>query len=361
MRRIALALLGWAAMSCWADISIGGSVNKGMGGAGLAILRDPASQSYLNPAAIAYVRGFRLGMGNFDIGAQGAALDDLFDALEFRQGSGVDIDKGARLLRRFADEDTRMTLQGDFGLIVNGFGLSVGGVMDARFLPNASLRNWARTDGNPANIPNDARGDIIALAAVSLPDVTGGIRLPLQGGELAIGARMRTLRVFYTHYFADEQALRDNGSAARAPELGGRDFMERRTTGVDIGFIWKPDSTIPYTLALVVENLVEPDVRIDATDRNGNPIRLQPLRRAVHAGFAMETGTGTLFALDIIDIGNRTGRSELRFGAEQRLGPLILRSGYASRTGWTAGLGIGGFNFAYSQEFPLSVSRTLVF
>jgi len=237
----------------------------------------------------------------------------------------------------------------------------VGGVLDARFLPNTALRNWARTDGDPANIPNDARGDIIAFAAVSLPDITGGVRLPLQGGELAVGARVRNLRVFYTHYFADAQALRDNGGAARAPELGGRDFLERRTTGVDLGLLWRPDSAIPYTLALVVENAVEPDVRIDATDRNGNPIRLKPLRRAVHAGFAMETGVGTLFALDMIDIGNRTGRGELRIGAEQRLGPIILRSGYASRTGWTAGLGIGGFNFAYSSEFPLTVSRTLLF
>ncbi|MCS7065900.1 MAG: hypothetical protein NZL85_06430, partial [Fimbriimonadales bacterium] len=146
-----------------------------------------------------------------------------------------------------------------------------------------------------------------------------------------------------------------------APELGTRDFLEKRTIGVDLGLIWKPDSSIPYTLALVVENAVEPDVRLDATDRNGNAVRLQPMRRAVHAGFAMETGVGTLVAFDIIDIGNRTGRGELRFGAEQRMGPLILRSGYASRTGWTAGLGLGGFNFAYSREFPLTVSRTLVF
>ncbi|MCS7064809.1 MAG: hypothetical protein NZL85_00895, partial [Fimbriimonadales bacterium] len=206
MRGIVTAFLGLAIALCSADISIGGSVNKGMGGAGLAILRNPTAQSYLNPAAIAYVRGVRLGMGNFDIGAQGAALDDLSDALELQQGSEVDIDKGARLLRRFADEDTRLTLQGDFGLIMNGVGVSVGGVLDARFLPNASLRNWARTDGNPNNIPNDARGDIIAFAAVSLPDITGGIRLPLQNGELAIGARVRSLRLFYTHYFADDAA-----------------------------------------------------------------------------------------------------------------------------------------------------------
>ena len=345
----------------WADISFSGSANRGMGGAGLAVLRNPAAQSYLNPAAIAYVRGFRLGMGGFDVGVRGASLNDLFDALKLRQGSAIDIDEGARWLRRFADEDTSLTVTGDFGFIINGFGISVGGVVEARFLANAPLRNWARSSDDPSLIPPDSRGDIIAIAAVSLPDITGGIRLPLQGGELAIGARVRTMRVFYTHYFADGNTLRSGDTATRAAELGGRDFLERRATGVDLGLIWKPDSTIPYTIALVVENAVEPDARFDATDRNDNPVRLQPLRRAVHVGFAAETETGTLFALDIIDVGNRTGRGELRIGTEQRLGPLRIRSGYASRTGWTAGLGIGGFNFAYSREFPMQVSRSLVF
>ncbi len=361
MRGFVIVLLGWAFVLSWADFSLGGSVNKGMGGAGLAILRNPSAQCYLNPAAIAYVRGVRLGMGNFDVGVQGTSLNELSDALQFRQGGAVKIEEGARLLRRFADEDTRMALMGDFGLILNGAGVSVGGVLDARFLPNEPLRNWARSNGDPNNIPSNARGDIIALAAVSLPDVMGGVRLPLQGGELAIGVRVRNLRLFYTHYYADQEALERNQDAIRAPELNGRDFLEKRATGVDVGLIWKPENTIPYTLALVVENAVEPDVQIDATDRNGMPIQLKPLRRALHAGFAVETGTGTLVALDIIDIGNRTGRGELRVGAEQRLGPLTLRSGYASRTGWTAGLGIGGFNFAYSQKFPLTVSRTLIF
>jgi len=362
MRRSGIGLVGLLMLTLgWADISFSGSANRGMGGAGLAILRNPAAQCYVNPAAIAYVRGFRLGMGGFDVGTRGASLDDLVDALQIRQGSAIDIDEGARWLRQFADEDTSLTVMGDFGFIINGFGLSVGGVVEARFLPNDPLRNWARTDGDIDNIPLTSRGDIIAIAAISLPDITGGIRLPLQGGEVAIGARVRTMRVFYTHYFADGNTLRTSDSAARAPELGGRDFLERRATGVDLGLIWKPDSTIPYTIALVVENAVEPDVRFDATDRNGNPVRLQPLRRAVHVGFATEMETGTLFALDIIDVGNRTGRGELRLGAEQRLGALRIRSGYASRTGWTAGLGIGGFNFAYSREFPMQVSRSLVF
>ncbi len=361
MRTVALLLAGWLLTVAWADLSLGGNATRGMGGAGLAVLRNPASQAYLNPAAIAYVRGARIGMGNFDLGAQGASLEDVFDAIELRQGSSINLEEGAALLRRFADEDTRLSLLGDFGLMMNGVGVSVGGVVDAHFLPNEPLRTWARTSGDRNNIPDDARGDIIAMAAVSLPDITGGLRLPLQGGELAVGARVRTMRVFYTHYFADANTLRTRNDAERAPELGGRNFIERRTTGVDLGIIWKPDSAIPYTLALVVENAIEPDLRIDATDRNGADVRLKPFRRAVHLGFASETQAGTLIALDVIDIGNRTGRGELRLGAEQRLGPIRILTGYASRTGWTAGLSLGGFSFAYSREFPLTVSRTLVF
>jgi hypothetical protein len=128
MRRSMLGLMGLLMLTpSWADLSFSGSASRGMGGAGLALLRNPAAQSYLNPAAIAYVRGFRLGMGGFDVGVRGASLNDLFDALKLRQGSTIDIDEGARWLRRFADEDTSLTVKGDFGLIVNGFGLSVGG------------------------------------------------------------------------------------------------------------------------------------------------------------------------------------------------------------------------------------------
>jgi hypothetical protein len=361
MRRIACWLLSVLALPVWADLSFGGSPSAGMGGAGLAVIQSPTAQSFQNPAVIAYVQGFRFGAGNIDTTVQGASLNRLIDDLEFRQGSITELEDAARLLRKYAREDTRLLITGDFGIIVSGVGISVGGIVDARLLPNAPLQNWARTDGNIANIPANSRADVIAVGVVSLPDITTGVRLPSPQGDLAVGVRLRNLKLYYTHYFADQAQLQAGQNATRAPELQGRDYREFSATGIDLGFLWRPTGDKTYTLALVVENFVEPNIRFQATNRNGQVFNFKPLKRAYHAGVAVELETGSLIAVDFIDIGNNVGKGEIRLGYEQRLGSLSLRTGYASKTGWTAGLGIGGFNIAYSDTLPVVVSRTLNF
>jgi hypothetical protein len=361
MRRIACWLLSVLALPVWADLSFGGSPSAGMGGAGLAVIRRPTAQSFQNPAVIAYVQGFRFGAGNIDTTARGASFSRLLDDLEVRQGSAADIATAAGLLRKYAREDTRMLLTGDLGVIASGVGISVGGIVDARLIPNAPLQNWARTNGNIANIPNDARADVIAVGVVSLPDITTGVRLPSPQGDLAVGVRLRNLKLYYTHYFANQAQLQAGGSATRAPELQGRDYREFSATGIDLGFLWRPTGDQTYTLALVVENFVEPNIRFEATDRVGQVFNFKPLKRSYHAGVAVELETGSLIAVDFIDIGNNVGKGEIRLGYEQRLGRIALRTGYASKTGWTAGLGIGGFNIAYSDTLPVVVSRTLNF
>jgi hypothetical protein len=361
MRRIACWLLSVLALPVWADLSFGGSPSAGMGGAGLAVIRRPTAQAFQNPAVIAYVQGFRFGAGNIDTTARGASFSRLLDDLEVRQGSAADIATAAGLLRKYAREDTRLLLTGDLGIIASGVGISVGGILDARLLPNAPLQIWARTDGNIANIPANAQADVIAVGVVSLPDITTGVRLPSEQGDLAVGVRLRNLKLYYTHYFADQTQLQAGQNATRAPELQGRDYREFSATGIDLGFLWRPTGDKTYTLALVVENFVEPNIRFQATDRNGQIFNFKPLKRAYHAGVAVELETGSLIAVDFIDIGNNVGKGEIRLGYEQRLGRIALRTGYASKTGWTAGLGIGGFNLAYSDTLPVVVSRTLNF
>jgi hypothetical protein len=361
MRRIACWLLSVLALPVWADLSFGGSPSAGMGGAGLAVIRRPTAQSFQNPAVIAYVQGFRFGAGNIDTTSRGASFSRLLDDLEVRQGSAADIATAAGLLRKYAREDTRLLLTGDLGVIASGVGVSVGGIVDARLIPNAPLQNWARTDGNIANIPANSRADVIAVGVVSLPDIMTGVRLPSPQGDLAVGVRLRNLKLYYTHYFANQAQLQAGGSATRAPELQGRDYREFSATGIDLGFLWRPTGDQTYTLALVVENFVEPNIRFEATDRVGQVFNFKPLKRSYHAGVAVELETGSLIAVDFIDIGNNVGKGEIRLGYEQRLGRIALRTGYASKTGWTAGLGIGGFNLAYSDTLPVVVSRTLNF
>jgi hypothetical protein len=361
MRRIACWLLSVLALPVWADLSFGGSPSAGMGGAGLAVIQSPTAQSFQNPAVIAYVQGFRFGAGNIDTTARGASFSRLLDDLEVRQGSAADIATAAGLLRKYAREDTHLLITGDLGIIASGVGISVGGIVDARLLPNAPLQNWARTDGNIANIPANAQADVIAVGVVSLPDITTGVRLPSPQGDLAVGVRLRNLKLYYTHYFANQTQLQAGQNATRAPELQGRDYREFSATGIDLGFLWRPTGDKTYTLALVVENFVEPNIRFQATDRNGQTFNFKPLKRSYNAGLAVELETGSLIAVDFIDIGNNAGKGEIRLGYEQRLGRIALRTGYASKTGWTAGLGIGGFNLAYSDTLPVVVSRTLNF
>jgi len=54
-----------------------------------------------------------------------------------------------------------------------------------------------------------------------------------------------------------------------------------------------------------------------------------------------------------------------RFGIANPIGlegfGVVGVGGSAQKTGWTAGLGIGGFNIAYSDTLPVVVSRTLNF
>lgn len=352
---------GLLATPVWADISFSGSPSAGMGGAGLAVIRRPTALAFQNPAMAAYIAR-PSGAGSVDFSSRGAGVQSLLDDLNIGQGSAADIGTTATLLRTYARQDTQLQITGDLGVIANGVVVSVGGIVDARLLPNEPLRIWARTDGNPNNIPANARADLIAISAISLPDVAAAIRLPAEQGDLAMGVRLRNLKFYYTHYVADKARLQEGGSATRAPELQGRDYIERSALGVDLGFLWQPTADKTYTLALVVENFVEPNIRFQATNRDGQVFNFKPLKRTYNAAVAFDLETGSLIAIDFIDVGNNAGKGEIRLGYEQRLARgFALRAGYASKTGWTAGLGIGGFNVAYSDRLPVVVSRTLNF
>ncbi|MCS6831828.1 MAG: conjugal transfer protein TraF, partial [bacterium] len=274
----------------------------------------------------------------------------------------------ARIVRTFGEkEKVQAVFNADFGLVLNGIAISAGAVGDFRLYPNTQLRRWARGESNDLT---GAQGDIYGMVSFSLPDVTLGARLSAGGeqGEFAIGARVRFLRVFYTHYFADPNDLSSGNAGSRAVELGAADYLDKRGTGVDVGIIWKPNKELPLSYALVVENLIEPDIEFPFTAPNtlqvpGAPqTTVKPLRRAIHMGVAMEGALGVTYVADWVDVTNNIGKRELRFGAEKRLaGGLAIRAGYGSKNGWAIGGEIFGINIAVAQKFPLQVSRSLRF
>jgi hypothetical protein len=255
----------------------------------------------------------------------------------------------------------------DFGLVFNGVAITVGAVGDFRLFPNAQLQRWARGESDDLT---SARGDIYGLVAFSLPDITFGARLSAgsEQSELAIGARLRVLRVFYTHYFADQNDLSSGNAGRRASELGNADYLDKRGTGVDVGIIWKPNKELPLTYAVVVENLIEPNIEFPYTAPNSpqgagaSKTTIKPLKRALHAGVALEDPLGITYVADWVDITNSLGKGELRFGAERRFGGgLAIRAGYGSKSGWAIGGEVFGINIAFAQKFPMQVSRSFKF
>jgi len=346
------------------EVSIFGSPTRGMAGAGIALMRSPTEQMYLNPAAVAYVRGVQFGVNNISIDTEGATIRQIRETVEIGQRGVVDLKDAARIISTFGEKDkVQAVANADVGLVFNGVAVTAGAVGDFRLYPNAQLQRWARGESNDLT---GAQGDIYGLVAFSLPDITFGARLSAgsEQGEIAIGARLRVLRVFYTHYYADQTDLSSGNAGRRAVELGKADYLDKRGTGVDVGIIWKPNKELPLTYAVVVENLIEPNIEFPYTPPGAGtlPTTIKPLKRAIHAGVAMEGALGVTYVADWVDITNNLGKRELRFGAEKRLaGGLAIRAGYGSKSGWAIGGEIFGINVAVAQKFPLQVSRSFAF
>ncbi|HOQ29165.1 MAG TPA: hypothetical protein PLH36_10525, partial [Armatimonadota bacterium] len=94
---------------------------------------------------------------------------------------------------------------------------------------------------------------------------------------------------------------------------------------MDFGLLWQP-AYIPYTtIALTVDNLIEPSFRIpagaDASIVPGRGDKLMP--RTFNLGAAMTIPGGLLLAADLLDItgansANPNGEAQFRIGAEFR-------------------------------------------
>lgn len=349
------------------EVSIFGSPSRGMAGAGIARMDNPSAQMYLNPAAVAYVRGVKFGLNNLNIDTEGSTLRQVYGTINIGQQGVVDLADAARIVRTFAEKDkVQAVLSADFGLVFNSVAVTAGVVGDFRLYPNPQLQRWARGVSNDLT---GAQGDIYGVVAFSLPDVTFGTRLTAgEDSELAIGARLRFIRAFYTHYYADQNDLSSGDAGSRAIELGASDYLDKRGTAVDVGIVLKPSRQLPITYALVVENLIEPNIEFPFTTPNtlqtpGAPqTTIKPIKRAIHMGIAMEGAFGVFYAADWVDITNNTGKRELRFGAEKRLaGGLAIRAGYGTKNGWAIGGEIFGINIAVAQKFPMQVSRSITF
>jgi len=354
-----------AALACgalaFADLSFGGSRAAGMGGAGLALGSDISRSGARNPAWHAFrpKNQFFWPDLRFDLnGVSYGSFDDFFSG---SSNGSLDTASLGRLARTFGDRRVEAGLNFSLGGQFGAFGIDFATEGFVTTVPNQSLRNWVNAGSNLAAVPVDARLDGYGIGLAELGFV-GGHLIPSEKDEIAVGGRLKLVRSYFTHYLADAAAIVSGGSTA-APEMGGDKFKEKNGIGLDAGLQWNSKSTPGLMGAMVVNNLLEPNVKFDtfAPGIGGAGQQVKPFTRSLDLGLGFDKGPWVA-AVDVVDLGNNAGRQELRYGAEVHAGRWVaVRAGYGSRTGWTIGAGLAGFNIAYSGRYPLEASYAFRF
>lgn len=316
-----------AASPARADVTLGGEARSAaMGGAGLALVGNGAAR--LNPAALAL--GGRQSVTAPYIGLRTEGGIGLGQVRSRLSSGSLNADAAGSLARDFGKRDGALELSAGIGLPLSPFEVSATGVARVRLLPNAALRAWSEAGGDTNAVPNDARGDVFGAAVYSLPSVgfarrvggaTGG------GREAAVGIRVKSLRALYTHYVVNADTLRANGDAPAAPEIGpNRDSLKKSGLGVDVGLLARPrDGGDGFSAALLITNLIAPNLSFEGTDAAGAPKRYDLQPRSVSLGSALRRGN-SLVALDLVDVTGAYSSAQVRLGAEVKSGAFALRS-----------------------------------
>jgi hypothetical protein len=312
----------------------------------------------MNPASLAFEeKPFGLAAPSVGLRTGGLSGSKVQDAIKNNNG-----DAAASLLRQFSSRDTTIGLNGDFSVRLSKFELSVYGAGKGYLQPNDAVKAW---DGTAGTAPVNSRVDLITGAYYALPAISAGVTLPMSAQSAynyGVGVRVKTLHGIYSHYIADKNVLDgNNNTAPTAPEMNGKNTLTKNSAGADVGILMQPRGGQGLAAALLVTNLVNPSLKFDGTDRNGNAHQYKLTGTTLSAGLGLQH-KATALAADIVDITGATEKAEVRLGVEQRiLNTIALRGGYSSHTGYTVGLGIFGFGIAAGKNLPLEVSQSLKF
>ena len=313
-----------------------------MGGAGLALVDQPGSANYTNPAALAY------SSHKWGVNFPGAGVR--FRGVSFHDASGL----GSEALGLSGSDVRELALKLSHGeamvdahsaagvtLLRQGIGYEAQG--HARAVPDAALRAWADNHALPLT---GASSEITAASVESLPTVALGSFVPgWKNGRLAAGARVRVQKLtgrMQRVTFTDE-----SGSA----NITDIQTEHRSGLGIDAGFLLQPAGRPGESWALVVDNLVHPT------------FHTSPQKTMVSVGAAKRLPRGITLAADAVNLTNAcSGGLDLRVGAELKpVSFFALRAGVASHSGVTAGVQLAGFNFAWAGRAPFVVSQSLRF
>jgi hypothetical protein len=357
----ALAALAMASAS-WADLSFGGSREQGMAGAGFAFPTSAGGRGFRNPALLALRPSVRFFWPRFDFTSRGVGFGDLDDLVEFGSNGVLDTDKLGQFARTFGDETAEFGLGSSLGFQIGAYNVDFGGQAVGATVPNAALQNWVNSGANLLNLPADAQLDAYGLGLYEIGVGTGKVISNPLDSRVAVGARAKLVRAYYTHYLANAANIA-NGTSTAGAELGGADYLSDAGFGLDAGIHLTPQGQSGLYAGFIINNLIAPEVRFNALTPGTAPAMdsVYAFARTVDGGVGFQSGQ-ILFAGDFVDLFNSAGRQDIRFGGEYLLGgQFAIRAGLSANEGLTLGAGLGALNFAFGGRMPLEAGYAIRF
>ena len=348
-----------------AQVKIGGARLTGLAGAGLA-LPYGAGQVVPNPGLFARNRRAAKFHGPYlDYYTRGLSFGALQDMYGSVQGGALETKNFGTLARRFAQGRKEIGLIGSVGATVGGIYVGYRAEASASTLPNAELQQWADQSGDPATLSTTFSGAGLDGYGYAYDSVEFGYGVPFQqpAGTWNVGAKVKNVRAFYTHFIANAATVQSGGDGAPGPEMGGKDVLEKSGVGMDLGFLYTPRKTKSFHYGTVIENVIKPGVGFrQAAPQTGDLRAFNPFDTAASVGVAYVPDGKFMAAADYIDLGNSANRAGLRIGGEYRLRRnLAFSAGFNSRDTWIVGADVWGVYVTFSGRDKLWLGQSLRF
>jgi hypothetical protein len=256
--------------------------------------------------------------------------------------------------------------------VLGSVGATVGGVYvgyraegSGSTQPNEELKAWANESGDPSTLGTSYAGAALDGYGYAYDAVEFGYGVPFQqpGGTFNVGLRLRDVRAFYTHVIANAASIQSGGSGTPGPEMNGQDVLKKSGVGVDVGFMFTPQSTRNVHLGAVLENAISPKVGFEqAAPQTGQLKSFNPFATTLNLGAAYVPDKKFMAAADYVDITNSASEAALRIGAEYRFKKnLGVSAGYNSRETWILGANIYGVYVNFSGDQKMWLGRSLKF
>ncbi len=366
---ISFALLAVAISATQAEVNFGSNARSvAMGGAGLALVGDPIVSGAINPAAYAIKASkFRYMLPSFDYKFDGTSLSKLTDISNSVDNSSS---SSIELARELGKRNTLIELSGTTGFSLGRVVVMFDGQANADIMPSAGFKQWAADPnavdwsgyvdsetGAPdlAAIQSNFYSDVTGQIVSSLPSIGYGWKVKGHKG-VNLGVRVKAMRSSVRRQRITVSNAVNNGTLEN-PDVsltldaftleGVNELVQDTGIGMDFGLIYQtPDPNLQLTTAVIVNNLLEPSldaVRVD---------------RMLSFGATATLKNSVIVAADLVNINQAYDKNmQLRLGAEIRpFKWLAFRAGYGDGTP-TLGIGLKGYDFAFSKDQPLTLGR----